>query len=209
MPRTLSPRRPPREQVTAEILEAAIGLFAKRGFEATTMQDVAAQVGMTAPALYYYFDSKQALLFEVIELNLERILERLEAALAAVGGTATERLQAFVRTHLAFQLEKVERARVYNAMFLGTEALLSVLSGEQRAAILRLQSRVRAMLGGILERGVARREFSITDMTVTTMGILALGEFVPAWFQPRGGLERSHVADRYSALALRMVRSDR
>ena len=102
MPKTLVARRPPREQVTASILDAAILLFATRGYEATTMQDVAAKVGMTAPALYYYFDSKQRLLFDVIELNMKRFAGNVDAMLGSAPGSPTEELRSFVRTHLEF-----------------------------------------------------------------------------------------------------------
>ena len=206
MPKTLVARRPPREQVTASILDAAILLFATRGYEATTMQDVAAKVGMTAPALYYYFDSKQRLLFDVIELNMERFAGNVDAMLASAPGSPTEELRTFVRTHLEFQLERVDRARIYNAMFLGTGALLGALSPRQRAEIKNLQTRVRDRLKAILERGMAGKEFRVRDVMVTSMGILAMGEFAAAWFEPGGRLAVSEVAEQYADLAIRMVR---
>ncbi len=203
MPKVLAPKRPPREQVTAGIFAAAIGLFARRGYEATTMQDVAAKVGMTAPALYYYFESKQRLLFEVIELNLERFAGML--LLPAGSGSPAEELRGFVRTHLEFQLEDVDRARIYNAMFLGTGALLQALTPGQRSEILKFQGKVRDRLKAVLSRGVARKEFAIADLTVTAMGIMALGEFAVAWFAPGGRLEVAEVAEQYAELAVRMA----
>jgi AcrR family transcriptional regulator len=208
MPRTLVPRRPPREQVVAGILDAAVALFAKHGYETTTMQDVAAKVAMTGPALYYYFDSKQDLLFEVIELNLARIIDRLDTALAATpipAGSAAGELTAFVRTHVEFQLATIEGARVYNAMFLGTDALLGALTPRQRAKVIELQDRVLDRLKAILRQGVAKGEFVIEDVTVTAMGIMALGEFAPAWFKANGRLTAAQVARQYGATALRMV----
>ncbi|MDX2058158.1 MAG: TetR/AcrR family transcriptional regulator [Gemmatimonadales bacterium] len=204
MPRALPLRRPPREAVVASILDAAVTLFAERGYEATTMQDVAARVGMTAPALYYYFDSKQALLFEVIESNLVRILARVEQA-APVPTTATEDLATFVRDHVRFQLESVAGARIYNAMFLGTSALFAALTPSQRSKVTALQHRFRGRLDAILGRGVATGEFRIEDRTVTAMGLIALGEFAPAWFRASGPLSAEVVADQYAALAVRMV----
>ena len=170
MPKALALKRPPREQVTAGIFAAAIGLFARRGYEATTMQDVAAKVGMTGPALYYYFESKQRLLFEVIELNLERFAGMLDVLLPP-----------------------------------GTGALLEALTPRQRAEILKFQGKVRSRLRAILERGVARKEFTIADVTVTAMAILAMGEFAVAWFTPNGQLTVAQVAEQYVELSIRMV----
>jgi len=202
MPRAVTLRRPPRETVVARILDAAVALFAERGYEAATMQDVAASIGMTAPALYYYYDSKQDLLFEVIESNLARIVSRIESLTAA---TATEELTAFVREHTRFQLEGVAGARVYNAMFLGTSTMYAALSRSQQARITALRQRFRGRLDAILERGLATREFHIEDRMVTAMGIIALGEFTPAWFTLRGKPQVERVAGLYATLALRMV----
>ncbi|MBX3147726.1 MAG: TetR family transcriptional regulator [Gemmatimonadales bacterium] len=202
MPRAVTLRRPPRETVVARILDAAVALFAERGYEAATMQDVAASIGMTAPALYYYYDSKQDLLFEVIESNLARIVSRIESLTAA---TATEELTAFVREHTRFQLEGVAGARVYNAMFLGTSTMYAALSRSQQARITALRQRFRGRLDAILERGLATGEFHIEDRMVTAMGIIALGEFTPAWFTLRGKPQVERVAGLYATLALRMV----
>ncbi len=207
MPKALVPKRPPREQVTARIYAAAIRLFASRGYEATTMQDIAVKVGMTAPALYYYFESKQRLLYDVIEINFEHFAGMLDLLVPAEADSPTEALRSFVRTHLEFQLEDVDRARIYNAMFLGTGALLESLTAGQRAEILKFQTKVRGRLQAILERGVARREFAVADFTVTGMGILALGEFAVAWFDPDSRLTVAQVADQCADLAVRMVQA--
>jgi AcrR family transcriptional regulator len=190
--------------VVGSILDAAVALFSDRGYEATTMQDVATRVGMTAPALYHYFDSKQALLYQVIEINLERILARL-AEPAPDRSTAADRLAAFVRAHVRFQLETVAGARVYNAMFLGTGAMLRALTPAQRAKVTALQSRFRSQLDGILARGAATGEFVVTDRQVTLMGIIALGEFAPAWYRAAGPRTVDQAAERCAELAVRMV----
>ncbi|MHB1328175.1 MAG: TetR/AcrR family transcriptional regulator [Gemmatimonadales bacterium] len=204
MPRAIALRRPPRETVVARILDAAVALFAERGYEASTMHEVAARVGMTAPALYYYFESKQALLFEVIESNLARIVSRIESC-GTAPAMAAEDLRAFVREHVRFQLEGVAEARIYNAMFLGTSTMFAALSRGQQATITALRQRFRERLDAILGRGVATGEFQIEDRVITAMGIIALGEFTPAWFTLRGKRSVDRVADQYASLALRMV----
>jgi AcrR family transcriptional regulator len=204
MPHVRKPPRPPRDQAIASIIDAAVALFADRGYEATTMQDVATRVGITAPALYHYFDSKQGLLFGVLEVNLERILTRL-ADPANDRSTAADQLGAFVRAHVGFQLETVDGARIYNAMFLGTGAMLRALSPAQRAKVTALQRRFRSRLDGVLAHGVATGEFAITDRQVTLMGIIALGEFAPAWFRAGGAMTADQAAERCAELAVRMV----
>jgi len=204
MPRAGSRRRPPRAQVAARILDAAVAVIAKRGFEATTMQEIAAGLGMTAPALYHYFDSKQILLYEMIVRTLERFLGELDAAVPS-GTPPVAALERFVRAHLTFQLEGVDRARVYNSMFLGTDTLLDTLTARQRAEIIARQGQVRQRLRSILQRGIASGDFDVPDLSVTTMAILAMGEFAVSWFPPGGRLTMSAVTEESVMLAHRMV----
>src|SRR3989304_2942416 len=63
-------RRPLGENLRPVIVREATALFAERGFEAATMQELAGKVGITAPGLYYHFPSKQSLLFAVLETAL-------------------------------------------------------------------------------------------------------------------------------------------
>jgi AcrR family transcriptional regulator len=193
------------QEIASSILDAAATVFVNRGYEATTMQEVAAKCGMTAPALYYYFDSKQRLLFEAIERSMARYQARLKAVLAGVPDSPVARLAALVRTHVGFQLEQADGARVFNAMFLGTGALFAALTPRQRTAILALQVEIRDQLKAILERGLARGEFAFANLTVTAMGILAMGEFAVSWFQPGSQLTVAEVADQYAEIAIRMV----
>ena len=207
MAKRAPPARPAHDQVALEILDVAAHLFAARGYEAVTMHDLATRVGMTAPALYWYFDSKQRLLFEVVRRNLARFGEELRAALAApeVGAPAAARLAAYVRVHLRFQLEKPDRARVYNAMFLGTRTLLAALTPRQREEVKGLQAESFDALRAILADGVARREFALAEVTIAAFGIIAMGEYTTAWFDPRGRLTAADIAEQYAAMAVRMV----
>src|SRR2546428_9859577 len=136
-------RRSPREDLTPVIVRQAATLFAERGFEATTMQDIAARVGITAPGLYYYFPSKQSLLFEVLETGLESVVAAVEEAVRAARGDGVPRptaeLRAFTRRHVIFQIEELEEATVYGAAFYGSHHMLNALTAEQRARLSELQ----------------------------------------------------------------------
>ena len=69
----LARRERRREQTREEILDAARQVLLRKGFGATTLEAVAREVGVTKPALYYYFPSKDALLFELMFESLERL----------------------------------------------------------------------------------------------------------------------------------------
>ena len=90
------------DQRFQEILDNTESLFARQGFHATSMRDIARATCMSVAGLYYYLPSKQAALSFVCE----RIFDRLEAGSAGSARLATprERLTAFVRGHLGYLL---------------------------------------------------------------------------------------------------------
>ena len=78
------------EETRIRILEAALLLFRKRGFEKTTMRDIARESGVALGAAYYYFDSKDALVmafYERAQRDLDPLLEEALAKHAGAGRT--------------------------------------------------------------------------------------------------------------------------
>ena len=101
-----APRRPgarPHNR-RREILDAAAGLFAGRGFHAASMREIATAAGMLPGSLYYHFPSKDELLLAVYEEGVRRIAERLDAAVARAGAPWA-RLEAACVAHLEMLLE--------------------------------------------------------------------------------------------------------
>ena len=88
------PNRPLRKgEATAErILDAAEVLFAERGFEGTTLRDVAGAVGLRNPSLYNHFDSKETLYAAVLERGIRPILEVLSEFITSGGGASSREL---------------------------------------------------------------------------------------------------------------------
>jgi AcrR family transcriptional regulator len=206
---TRESRRTSREDLTPAIERAAAHLFAERGFESTTMQDIAARVGVTAAGLYYYFPSKQILLFEVLKSSLEAVIESVEQAVkvqldSGEAGPAA-RLAAFIQSHVRFQIDKVEESAVYGAAFYGSHHMLNALSEEQRGRLRELQHRSFDLLRATLREGVEAGVFRIAELTVTASAIIGMGEYVPAWFRPGGRLTREDLGRLYADIGLRMV----
>ncbi|HZU79554.1 MAG TPA: helix-turn-helix domain-containing protein [Acidimicrobiales bacterium] len=79
-------KRLPAELRRQQLLDIALRLFAARGFEATTMDDIAEAAGVTKPLLYQHFASKRALYLELLEGVAQSMLEALGKAVAAADG---------------------------------------------------------------------------------------------------------------------------
>jgi len=87
-----------------DLLDAAARLFARQGFHAASMRDIARAVGMLPGSLYYHFPSKDDLLLAVYEEGVDRIAERLDAAVAR-NEAPWARLEAACVAHLEMLLE--------------------------------------------------------------------------------------------------------
>jgi TetR/AcrR family transcriptional regulator, cholesterol catabolism regulator len=82
-----------------QLLDAAARLFAERGYHATSMRDIAKEVGMLSGSIYYHFESKEEMLLAVYELGVERVAQGVDAAVA-LKTDPWERLEAACTAHL-------------------------------------------------------------------------------------------------------------
>ena len=100
-----APRRPRGRTATREkadvLLTAAAALIAEKGFEATAIRDVGRRLEVSLGGMYYYFASKEDLLFQIQQRTFEALLAQQER-LAAEPGPAEERLHKLLLGHLAF-----------------------------------------------------------------------------------------------------------
>lgn len=104
-------REQQRAATRALILEAATRLIDREGIAATTIDAIAAELGMTKPGLYYHFASKEALLAEVGLRDWQIVAQAVFAATSAAS-TAQEALEALVRTYVGHYSKHLERYRL-------------------------------------------------------------------------------------------------
>src|SRR4051812_27771694 len=190
--------------VRERIIEAASRLFRVHGYEATSLSDIGATVGLTAPALSYYFGSKANLLLESIQGPLQQQIRICRAAIA--GKAPTAQLTAFVEALVTFLLELPYVAEVHGDSFVSIGVLAKALPDDQRAQVLALLKTPVQDVRTILTAGQKTGEFRDSDLTLTAFAILGLAENV-TWVRPRGRLTPAHVARAYGDLALAMVRA--
>lgn len=123
-----------------EILEAARGVIARRGFPQASIREIARAAGLSLAGLYHYVGGKEELLFLVLDRSLDRLLATLDAAL---GGARTPegKLFALVQTHLDFGFQQAPALKIINRDH--------ELLGEPR------RSEIAAKRRAYLERGLA------------------------------------------------------
>ncbi|WP_299724671.1 TetR/AcrR family transcriptional regulator [uncultured Tateyamaria sp.] len=174
---------------------AALKLFARDGFAAVSMRQIAREVGVQAGALYNYTPDKQTLLFDLMRTHMEELLEALPAPADA---SVMDRLEEFVRFHIAFHHERPD------AVFIAYMELRS-LEPENFARIEALRRRYETALEDILAAGAAQDVFVVADTKITTLAVIAMLTGVTTWFRAGGRLSLGAVQDQYWDMVRRMV----
>jgi len=183
-----------------DIRRAALRLFATGGYEATTMREIAAAVGIRAASLYNHFGSKEDILWDLTSTALEDLNSESEAAMARLSpdATPTQKLHAFVRAHIAYHANNSEQATLVNMKMGG-------LTKSHHRKSVTLRDRYESRLRSIMQDGVAAGEFHVPDERVASFAILQMGIAVSGWYRPEGNLSVPQLCDVYETLTNRMV----
>jgi AcrR family transcriptional regulator len=106
--------------IANKLLEAAVRLFAHKGYRATSTREIVEAAGVTKPMLYYYFQSKEGILSAAIAHFVDEFHERLRQVVAQPSEPRTQ-LVELVWTHLAFCQEHKPLARLFYALYFGPD----------------------------------------------------------------------------------------
>lgn len=188
-------------QATAdEIRQAALEQFARDGYSATSMRDIAGSVGIKAASLYNHFGSKEAILWDLTLTAFEELFRGRDLALANLpkNPMPTERLACLVKSHVAFHARNSNQALLVNSQ-------LAALSKSHYRRAVAMRAQYEATLREVIDLGVAERVFATTDARVVTFAILQMGMAVSAWFRPEGPLTVSELCAIYVDLAIKML----
>jgi len=185
------------EKTAAAIREAATALIARRGYEAMSMRQLAAEVGVQAAALYRYFPTKEDLLFTLMLEHMEALLAAWREARPVAAGPAA-RLSAFVENHIAFHIERRHSTHVSNME-------LRSLSPERLTRVLKLRTTYEKELRTILRDGAAAGAFAADDIELTAMALIQMMTGVIVWFRPDERLSVAGVTETYLRMTMRLV----
>lgn len=185
------------EKTEAAIREAATSLIARYGYEAVSMRQLAAQVGVQPAALYRYFPTKEDLLYSLLSDHMQALLASWDDKRPNVP-SPTARLAAFVDNHIRFHVARRHDTHISNME-------LRSLSPEKLTHILRLRSAYEKELRQILRDGADQHLFIIEDVTLTAMAIIQMVTGVITWFRPDERLSVDEVAETYHKMTMRLT----
>jgi len=205
VPSKANGRGPARETVGRErVMQAALQMFLQRGYAGTSMKALAQELGISAPALYWYFPSKDELYTSVIE-------EAMEDFVTYVRRSITEehpvlKLGQMVRAHVTWQLQQSDAARAFD-LTMSIRGLTSDIPAERLEPIVKMERDYLKDFRDVLTDGQQRGVMAVDDVNTTAFAIVTLCEYVYTWFNAGGKMSVAAVANRYEGLVRNMVRA--
>ena len=187
------------DQRLAEILSHATDVFCKKGYEGASMRDLSRASGMSLAGLYYYFESKERLLFLIQKHTFSTIVQRLKQRLEGVDDPE-QRIRIFILNHLEY--------------FLANQAAMKVLSHEagalkngfasELAAIKREYYRICL---GLLEDLKRDRGLQLSSR-IAVLSLFGMMNWIYTWHNPRVDADAEDIAREMGDILLRGVLPD-
>ena len=184
------------------IVQVATELFLQRGYDGTSVKAIATEIGISTPALYWHFPSKQDIFFAAMEQTLKDFLKAVHSQLTS--DQPRERFIELVRAHTYYQLERQAATVAYQATF-GFRGLVHELPAKYRKRITATQRAYADEFRQVLAAGRDEGVFDFDDLTVMALAVIQHCEFPTSWYDADGRLSPAEVADLYADIALRMV----
>ncbi len=197
------PRLPAEAQpdgTAGRLLAAALGLFARRGYHATSIRDIGQELGLPAAVLYDHFASKEELLAELVRLAHVAHQRLLQRALIVSPPGPVEQLRSLVRAHVWLHAE-------YAMLTMVATSELHALSPERAAPSLLVREQAEALFRDVISRGVDEGLFDVVHLGFTVAAIGAMGPRVAGAYRGDRGLDAVAIAELHAELALRMLRA--
>src|ERR1700733_9486614 len=190
----------PRPPVKERLLHVATRLFARHGFEGTSVQDIVDAAGVTKGAMYHYYGSKDDLLYEVYHQLLTMQMSHL-TDIAKGEGTPEERLRDAAIDVVESSLANLDELIVFFRS-------LHMLPDDRQTQVRAERRAYHDMFRGLVEDGMTTGAFR-TEVSADGIGhyFLSAVNQIGSWFRPDGALTARQVAEQYAELLLGSLRT--
>jgi AcrR family transcriptional regulator len=184
----------------AEILSHATEVFCRKGYEGASMRDLSRESGMSLAGLYYYFESKERLLYLIQKHTFATIVQRLKTRLEGVTDTE-DRIRIFILNHLEY--------------FLANQAAMKVLSHEDDALkngfgtdVAAIKREYYRICVGLLDELKRERNLHFTTR-LAVLSLFGMMNWIYTWHNPRVDADATSIATEMGDIFLRGVMANK
>lgn len=182
-------------EVRQNILSQAARLFSEQGYSGTTIIDLAEACGSSRGALYHYFESKEDILFHILDDHVRDLLERVEAA-AAASAEPLEQFRAIVAA-----IVETNAGSFHEQVVLLNH--LKQLNPDQQKSIRARERSITGLVSDTLIRIDTERRLNSRNKMAYTMMLFGIINYTFTWYDPEGPVRPQDFADMAADLFLR------
>jgi AcrR family transcriptional regulator len=183
-----------------QILAAAGQIFREKGYQATSMQDIADAVHLQKGSLYHHVRSKEEILVTLLDRALDLLIDGMESVLHS-DLSPEEKLREAMRVY-------AEHIAVHSDLAAVLLLEYRNLSPRYRNRHIARRDRFESLWRDLIREGIRKGAFQKTDETLAARAILAVQNWMVTWYQPGGAKSAADLAEFFSGLFLRGLRSD-
>ena len=176
------------------MMRTAAQLFRDRGFDATSVSDIARSLGLTKAGLYHHFESKEALLFEIMMFGLDKVRDDVLVHVKSIRDPE-ERLRQLIVRHA-----RITTRGKGAVAHLGDE--IRALPPPARKEVEQRMRKYLDLLRETLEELHHAGRLRPVDRTVAAFSIIGMILWLPRWFRQDGRLTQEQVAENLASLAM-------
>lgn len=181
-----------------QIYEAAARLFRDKGYQATSMRDLAKEVGLRASSLYNHFPSKSDVLREICTNNAQRFLSGM-LEVESLQVSATEKLTRLIRLHIQLSLEDVTSVTAFNDEWRHLEE-------PHLSEFLQLRKDYESRFQAIISAGVASGEFKPVNPLILSYTLFSSLRWLYDWYKPGKKITAEMLEEELLVILLEGVR---
>jgi AcrR family transcriptional regulator len=182
-----------------QIYYVAARIFCEKGYDATSMSDIADAVGITKAGIYHYVKSKQDLLFAIMNFGMDRLETHVITPARAVAD-AELRLRTIIRNHARLIMEGSEMAGYNPVTVLNDE--MAGLTPTHRRKVLQRKRAYFDLLRDTLQQLKDEEKLKDVDETVAAFSLFGMLLWLSRWYHPDGKLSPEQVANEMEKIAL-------
>jgi TetR/AcrR family transcriptional regulator, cholesterol catabolism regulator len=194
MPTRAQKKSAPSQERLAEIYRTAAQIILRKGYDATSVNDIANALGMTKAGLYHYINGKKELLFDIMNFGLWELDEEVAAPARAVPDPAA-RLRFLVGAHARLV------TRGQGAITILVDEVTALTPAQQRK-ITQSKRKYFDFLRGTLDELKAAGKMQDVNTTAAAFSLLGMINWLSRWFQQGGALDEEQAADEIVKIAL-------
>jgi AcrR family transcriptional regulator len=187
-----------RELLFGELLDKAAALFAERGYEATSLQDIATAVGISRPALYHYVTGKEDLLTALVRQASEAPDEAITQIAHRLDVSPLEKVRLLTQLLVRVRATSPGHFRILDRAD-------AVLPTDIREKHLEARRHTLSELTAVIADGINRGDFKAIDPGLAALAVVGMCNWVAWWYRPGRGYDIDTVVDQLAQSAVDML----